>query len=100
MDMHLRKDSNFVQDENWYKQAKIYEDFLDKSKSKNLLLIEIGVGFNTPGIIRFPFEQMVYNYPNTTMIRINKDYPMVREEIKSKSISFDENTVEIIEDLI
>jgi hypothetical protein len=78
----------------------MYEEFLDKSKDKKLLLIEIGVGFNTPGIIRFPFEQMVYSNPNTTMIRINKDYPMTREEIKAKSISFDENTMEIIEDLI
>jgi hypothetical protein len=43
---------------------------------------------------------MVYSNPNTTMIRINKDYPMVREEIKAKSISFNENTMEIIEDLI
>jgi NAD-dependent SIR2 family protein deacetylase len=100
MDMNLRKDAYFVQDENWYKQAKMYEEFLDKARDKKMLLIEIGVGFNTPGIIRFPFEQMVYSNLNTTMIRINKDYPMVREEIKAKSISFDENTMEIIEDLI
>jgi NAD-dependent SIR2 family protein deacetylase len=100
MDMNLRKDSNFVQDENWYKQSKMYENFLGKAKNKKILLIEIGVGFNTPGIIRFPFEQMVYSYPSTTMIRINKDYPMVREEIRAKSISFDETVAEIIEDLM
>lgn len=99
MDMNLRKDANFVQDENWYKQSKKYEEFLEKSQNKNLLLIEIGVGFNTPSIIRFPFEQMVYSDLKTTLIRINKDYPLVREEIKSKSISFDEDTNKIIEDL-
>jgi NAD-dependent SIR2 family protein deacetylase len=98
MDMNLRKDAYFVQDENWYKKSKLYSQFLDKAENKKLLLIEIGVGFNTPGIIRFPFEQMVYKNPYTTMIRINKDYPMVREEIKSKSIPFDENTMKIIED--
>lgn len=48
MEMNLRKDANFVQDENWYNKAKAYEQFLDKSEDKNLLLLEIGVGFNTP----------------------------------------------------
>ena len=40
--------------------------------NKNVLLLEIGVGFNTPSIIRIPFEQMVYNNINTSLIRINK----------------------------
>lgn len=99
MDMNLRKDANFVQDENWYKQARKYEKFLAESQNQNLLLIEIGVGFNTPSIIRFPFEQMVYSDLKTTLIRINKDYPLIREEIKSKSIAFDEDIEQIIKDL-
>jgi NAD-dependent SIR2 family protein deacetylase len=99
MDMNLRKDGDFVQDENWYKHSKLYEEFLARAEGKNLLLIEIGVGFNTPGIIRFPFEQMVYNNIKTTMIRINKDYPFARDEIKHKTISFDEDVMEIVEDL-
>lgn len=99
MEMNLRKDGNFIQDENWYKQSKNYEDFLDKAKNKNVVLLEIGVGFNTPGIIRFPFEQMVYNDLKTTLIRINKDYPQTMLEIKNKTISFDEDTNKIIEDL-
>lgn len=99
MEMNLRKDANFVQDENWYKQSKNYEDFLDSTKNKNVVLLEIGVGFNTPGIIRFPFEQMVYNETKTTLIRINKDYPQTMLEIANKSILFDEDTNKIIEDL-
>jgi NAD-dependent SIR2 family protein deacetylase len=99
MEMNLRKDSYFVQDENWYSQNKKYEEFLEKAEDKKILLIEIGVGYNTPGIIKFPFEQMVYNNLETKIIRINKDYPMVRDEIKSKAISFDENTIKIINDL-
>lgn len=74
--------------------------FLDRLKDKNVVLLEIGVGFNTPGIIRFPFEQMTYNDLNTTLIRINKDYPMIMLEISNKTISFDEDTNEVIEDLI
>ena len=99
MEMNLRKDANFVQDENWYKQSKNYEDFLDKTKNKNVVLLEIGVGFNTPGIIRFPFEQMAYNDSKTTLIRINKDYPKTMLEIENRIISFDEDTKQIIEDL-
>lgn len=99
MDMNLRKDANFVQDENWYRQSKKYEDFLSRSKGKNVVLLEIGVGFNTPGIIRFPFEQMTANSEKTTLIRINKDYPNPMLEIRNKTNSFDEDTNKIIGDL-
>lgn len=99
MDMNLRKDANFVQDENWYRQSEKYEDFLSRSKGKNMVLLEIGVGFNTPGIIRFPFERMIAISEKTTLIRINKDYPNPMLEIKNKTISFDEDTNKIIEDL-
>lgn len=64
-----------------------------------MVLLEIGVGFNIPGIIRFPFEQMTYRNLKTTLIRINKDYPQTMLEIKHKTISFDENTNKIIQDL-
>ena len=99
MDMNLRKDANFVQDENWYRQSEKYEDFLSRSKGKNVVLLEIGVGFNTPGIIRFPFERMTAKSEKTTLIRINKDYPNPMLEIENKTISFDEDTNKIIEDL-
>ena len=99
MEMNLRKDANFVQDENWYKQDKRYGEFLNKSQDNNLLLLEIGVGFNTPGIIRFPFEQMVYNNINTNLVRINKDYAFTNKEIENKTILFDEDVNTIIEDL-
>lgn len=99
MDMNLRKDANFVQDENWYKMSHKYEEFINKAQKRNLVLIEIGVGFNTPGIIRFPFEQITANNLKTTLIRINRDYPLPMLEIKDKTISFDEDTNKIIEDL-
>ena len=73
MDMNLRKDAYFVQDENWYKQDKRYSEFLDRNKNKSVLLLEFGVGFNTPGIIRFPFEQMTLENKNWTLVRFNKD---------------------------
>ena len=96
MEMNLRKDANFVQDENWYKQDKRYGEFLDKSQDKNLLLLEIGVGFNTPGIIRFPFEQMVNNNINAHLVRINKDYAFASKEITNRTLLFDEDVNELI----
>lgn len=99
MEMNLRKDANFVQDKNWYIQAKRYEKFLNCIKNKNVVLLEIGVGFNTPGIIRLPFEKITFDNDKTTLIRINKDYPLSMLEIKNKLISFNEDTNKIIRDL-
>lgn len=99
MDMNLRKDANFVQDSNWYAMSQKYDEFLGRTKDKNVVLLEIGVGFNTPGIIRFPFEQMTNNSKKTTLIRVNKDYPSTMLEIENKTISFNEDTNKVIEDL-
>ena len=77
-----------------------YDEFLNKIHNKIMVLLEIVVGFNnTSGIIRFPFEQMTANNLRTTLIRINKDYPSPMLEIENKTISFDEDTNKIIEDL-
>lgn len=73
MEPNLRKDANFVQDDLWYKQNEAYENFLNDNKNKKLVLLEFGVGFNTPGIIRFPFEKMVNENPNWKLVRFNKD---------------------------
>lgn len=73
MEPNLRKDGYFVEDDLWHKQNDSYGDFLEKNKDKKLLLLEFGVGFNTPGIIRFPFEQMVSKNPNWTLVRFNKE---------------------------
>lgn len=75
MEINVRKDRYFVEDERWHRQAERYYAFLEKMLGKRkLALIEYGVGFNTPTIIRFPFERMAATYPDVTLIRINKDY--------------------------
>ena len=72
MDVNLRKDAYFVQDDNWYKQNQRYGEFLDNARNKKVVLLEFGVGFNTPGIIRFPFEQMTFQNKSWNLIRFNK----------------------------
>lgn len=58
MTMNLRADDKFVQDYGWYQAAKRYEKFLDEYIDSSIALIEIGVGYNTPGIIKYPFWRM------------------------------------------
>ena len=96
MDLNLRKDSYFVEDSNWMRMHDNYSNFLKKVDG-NLVLLELGVGFNTPGIIRYPFEQITYDNPNTTLIRMNRDYPNPIEENKDKTIGFDEEINEIFD---
>ena len=99
MDMNLRKDDKFVQDENWYKQLRAYKNFLKEMKNKNVVLLEIGVGFNTPGIIRFPFEKITMENSKTRLIRINKDYLKCFLDIEDKTITFNEEVKQILDDL-
>ena len=60
-------------DEAWHSAANRYYDFLERAGDKKIVLLELGVGFNTPAIIRFPFERMVSEWKNTSLVRINKD---------------------------
>ena len=73
-----------------------YSNFLEGVDGK-IVFLEIGVGFNTPGIIRYPFEQMTYDNSDATLIRLNKDYADAIPQNKEKTISFDENVEDIFD---
>lgn len=96
MDVNLRHNQFFVQDEKWYQAQNRYEEFLVASKSHKLLLMEFGVGFNTPGIIRYPFERLVFENERIKLIRFNRDYPEGFEANVGKTVSFDEDINQII----
>ncbi len=98
MELNLRKDNLFVEDAKWHEMNKRYSEFLSHvDENKNLVFLELGVGYNTPGIIRYPFEQMTFDNPNTTLIRLNKDYPQPIPQNKDKTIGFDEEISEIFD---
>ena len=99
MEVNLRKDAYFVQDDNWYKQDKKYGEFLDEVKNKRLLLLEFGVGFNTPGIIRFTFEQITYQNENCTLIRFNKDNCMTFLDIENRILKVEDDIKDIVSKL-
>ena len=96
MEINVRKDAYFVEDGKWHQMSENYSKFLRKVDGK-VVFLEIGVGFNTPTIIRYPFEQMTYNTPEATLIRLNLDYPQAISENKDKTISFDEDVGEILD---
>ena len=95
---NLRVDDTFV-DVPHMKKQKEYIDFINSSVKGKLLLLELGVGFNTPSIIRWPFEKMVNVHPNANLIRMNISYPEVPEEITEKSISFSNDITEVVCDI-
>lgn len=96
MDVNLRKDQYFIQDENWNDSAARYNKFLSKVKNKPVVYLEIGVGFSTPVIIKYPFEKMVYKNSQATLLRMNKEFPEAISENKRSTISFNEDMQEII----
>lgn len=93
--------------EEYAQQAANYQRWLDGLRDKKLVVIEIGVGFNTPGVIRWPFERLVDIREDASFIRINSDYrnfagtarPEIPHGIKSKSMSINADAGELIEAL-
>ena len=89
MTMNLRTDNTFVQDEGWYAAANRYEDFLCRHENLHILYLELGVGANTPGIIKYPFWRAVYQNPKAVYACINYGEAFVPKEIADRAICID-----------
>lgn len=102
MAMNLRCDQYFVQDEAWYKAEKRFGTFLNEAlnSQKNLLLLELGVGFNTPTIIRFPFEKLVKENKQVNLIRLNRNEAVLPESIENRAIGINQDIKQTIKDLL
>jgi len=100
MDTNLRKDNHFVQDSNWYESENNYRKFISGTESITAVFLELGVGFNTPGIIRFPFEAMVRRNPKALLIRLNRDDLQCMPENFESTITFSEEMKTVINDMI
>lgn len=99
MDMNLRKDSFFVQDDAWYEAEERFSDFLSDAIDKKLVLLELGVGFNTPTIIRFPFEKLVREHDQISLIRLNLDQAVVPKSFGSRAVGINADMAESIKDI-
>ncbi len=99
MSMNLRSDGTFVEDDGWNKAAERYENFLNENKDKNIVFMELGVGGNTPGIIKYPFWNMTYSNPNARYICINMGEAFAPKEIENQSICVNNDIYEILRSL-
>lgn len=100
MTMNLRCDDSFVQDEGWYSAAERYEDFMRRHMEKHVLFLELGVGFNTPAIIKYPFWRMTAGNANAVYTCINSGEMLCPKEIENRSICLDRNIADILNILL
>lgn len=86
MTMNLRSDDTFVEDEGWHRAAERYKNYLRTHESQKILFLELGVGFNTPVIIKYPFWQLTVKNPNATYACINQGQAVCPQEIEKQAI--------------
>lgn len=89
MEVNLRCDSYFVEDEAWYQAAGRYDVFLKESRNKRVLFLELGVGLNTPSIIKYPFWNMAHKWKQAFYICINKGQAWAPEELSGRTLCLD-----------
>ena len=99
MSMNLRADSTFVEDEGWHQAAARYQDFIRRHDRLHVLFLELGVGMNTPGIIKYPFWKMVYQNPKATYACVNLSEAYCPAEIRKRSICIDEDIDKVLKKL-
>ena len=89
MTMNLRCDDTFVEDEGWHRAAERCANFLRTRDGQKILFLELGVGYNTPAIIKYPFWQMTAKNPNARYACINQGQASCPREIERQSICID-----------
>ena len=87
--MNLRSDDKFVEDEGWHAAAERYENFLRTRAGQKILFLELGVGYNTPVIIKYPFWQMTARNPDAVYACVNQGQAAAPREILERSICID-----------
>ena len=97
--MNLRSDDTFVEDEGWHKAAERYENFLRTRAGGKILFLELGVGYNTPIIIKYPFWQMTAKKPNATYVCINQGQAVYPQEIERQSVCINADIGQVLQSL-
>lgn len=96
MSMNLRADDTFVEDEGWHDAAERYNDFLQAHEGQHILFVELGVGMNTPVIIKIPFIQMTVQNPNAVYACLNYGEAYAPSEIANQSICIDADLCDVL----
>lgn len=98
--MNLRSDDTFVQDEGWYAAAGRYSDFLRRHERLHVLYLELGVGMNTPVIIKYPFWRMTHENPKAVHACVNLGEAYAPREIAPRSICIDGDIDSVLRELL
>ena len=86
MTMNLRSDDRFVEDEGWHAHAGYYSDFLQRHQRLKTVFLELGIGGNTPAIVKVPFIRMTHEWPDATYVCLNYGEAFAPAQIKDKAI--------------
>lgn len=97
--MNLRSDDTFVEDKGWHRAAERYENFLRTRAGQKILFLELGVGYNTPVIIKYPFWQMTAKNPNATYACINQWQAVCPQEIERQSVCINADIGQVLQSL-
>lgn len=100
MTLNLRSDDRFVEDKGWYEACERYENFIRQHKDKRVLFLELGVGGNTPSIIKYPFWRFTINNSHAIYACINYGEAYCPKEIEKQSICLNDDIGEVISKLI
>lgn len=100
MAMNLRSDDTFVQDDGWYRASQCYDDFIRRHEGTRVLFLELGVGMNTPVIIKYPFWRMTAQNPNAAYVCINYGEAYAPEEIRKQAVCFNGDVGTVLEGIM
>ncbi len=92
-------DEAFVKDEGWHQAASRYEEFIHKNENRRVLYLELGVGSNTPGIIKFPFGKMAMANPRATYACINLGEAVCPKQLEKQAICIDGDISQVLHDV-
>ena len=99
MAMNLRSDDTFVEDEGWHRAAERYENFLRTRAGQAVLFLELGVGYNTPAIIKYPFWRMTARNPRAVYACVNQGQAACSGEIEKQAICVDADIGSVLRQL-
>ena len=99
MSMNLRADDSFVEDEGWHRAAERYDEFMRRHDGLHILFLELGVGMNTPVIIKYPFWKMTYANPRAVYACLNYGEAYAPDEIRGQSISINGDIREVLSEI-
>lgn len=99
MAMNLRVDETFVEDENWHASEERFGMFLTECVDKKTVLLELGVGFNTPTIIRLPFEKLLRENENLRLVRLGRSKAVIPASLADRAVGINEDMAQSIGDI-